>query len=295
MNDSLVELLKPSRLTEVLDVGANPIDGIPPYKSMLEAGLCRVTGCEPNLEAYTTLMGVKGPNETYLPYAIGDGAYHELKMCYAPGMTSLLEPDSRMLEVFQLYRELAEVVARNPLPTKRLDDMEEVDSIDFLKIDVQGSELSVFQNGVKKLSKTTVIQTEVSFTPFYENQPLFADVDHELRRQGFIFHTFITLKPAIIAPSIIAGDLRNTINQLVEADAVYVRDYTRMEHIPDEELKHLALVAHYCYGSMDIALRGITALRDRGSLPPDADTAYASLLNKNPPRSPRRWLLVPTE
>ena len=45
--DPLSELLAPARLTEVVDVGANPIDGDPPYLGMLRAGLCRVTGFEP--------------------------------------------------------------------------------------------------------------------------------------------------------------------------------------------------------------------------------------------------------
>lgn len=44
-------LLRPSRMTEVVDIGANPIDGDPPYKSMLKEGLCRVTGVSANIKA----------------------------------------------------------------------------------------------------------------------------------------------------------------------------------------------------------------------------------------------------
>ena len=42
--DKLVELLKPERITIVVDIGANAIDGEPPYKSLLQKGLCRVIG-----------------------------------------------------------------------------------------------------------------------------------------------------------------------------------------------------------------------------------------------------------
>ena len=38
MSRNLYELLNPLRLTEVVDIGANPIDGDPPYKPMLDAG-----------------------------------------------------------------------------------------------------------------------------------------------------------------------------------------------------------------------------------------------------------------
>jgi hypothetical protein len=84
------------RLTEVVDVGAYPIDGDPPYKSMLAAGLCRVTGFEPQEDALARLNAKKGPTDRYLPYAIGDGERHRLRICRAPGMTSLLEPDPTM-------------------------------------------------------------------------------------------------------------------------------------------------------------------------------------------------------
>ena len=50
--DALRELVSPSRLTHVVDVGANPNDGgKPPYLPMLNAGICRVTGFEPQQEA----------------------------------------------------------------------------------------------------------------------------------------------------------------------------------------------------------------------------------------------------
>jgi hypothetical protein len=52
---ALRELLSPSRLTHVVDVGANPIDGQPPYKPMLTQGLCRVTGFEPQRDALLEL------------------------------------------------------------------------------------------------------------------------------------------------------------------------------------------------------------------------------------------------
>ena len=46
-SDALFDLLPPDHLTAVVDIGANPIDGDPPYKGMLAAGLCTVIGFEP--------------------------------------------------------------------------------------------------------------------------------------------------------------------------------------------------------------------------------------------------------
>lgn len=104
MTTTLSELLETARLTEVVDIGANPIDGDPPYKPMLAAGLCKVTGFEPQEEALAKLMRTKGPNESYLPYAVGDGGIHTLNICKAEGMTSLLEPDPATLDLLTCLR-----------------------------------------------------------------------------------------------------------------------------------------------------------------------------------------------
>lgn len=63
MSSVLHDLLQPQRLTEVVDIGANPIDGDPPCKPMLDAGLCRVTGFEPQAEPLAELRRRQGPNE----------------------------------------------------------------------------------------------------------------------------------------------------------------------------------------------------------------------------------------
>ena len=52
----LAELLPTDRLTAVVDIGANPIDGEPPYREMLRKGLCNVTGFEPQPEALASLV-----------------------------------------------------------------------------------------------------------------------------------------------------------------------------------------------------------------------------------------------
>jgi hypothetical protein len=68
----------------VVDVGANPIDGEPPYAGMLRAGLCRVTGFEPQEEALRQLQQRNSALERYLPHALGDGGAHTLHVCAAP-------------------------------------------------------------------------------------------------------------------------------------------------------------------------------------------------------------------
>ena len=102
-------------------------------------------------------------NETYLPYAVGDGQEHTLNLCAYSGWTSTFVPSAAALEVFDFFKDNARVVGQMRVLTQRLDDIAEVNDIDFLKIDIQGGELAVFVHGKKKLKNAVVIQTELQF------------------------------------------------------------------------------------------------------------------------------------
>jgi FkbM family methyltransferase len=279
-NDRLIEMLQPEQLTHVVDIGANPIDGDPPYKEMLQRRICRLTGFDPHPVALKQLNAAKSDLETYLPYAVGDGGEHVLKVCRGIGFASLLQPDEKVLSHFPKFSELGRVISEIALTTRRLDDIVEVGDIDLLKIDIQGSELAVFQNGRARLAKAVAVQTEVSFIPLYQKQPVFGDIDLELRGLGFIPHMFAAINKKMIAP--MAGpDPAAALNQLVEADVVYVRDFTNAEAMDSEQLKHLAIIAHYCYGSFDLAVNCIHHLSRRGAVNPDAANRYLGLLQDN--------------
>lgn len=272
------DLLSPSRLTHVVDVGANPFDGgEPQYRPMLDAGLCHLTGFEPQHEPFLALQRTRGPNEQYLPYAVGDGRAHTLKVCRASGMTSVLEPDPTTLGVFPTLAPFAEVIERVPLETHRLDDIREIEHLDFLKIDIQGGELAVFQGGQKKLAEAVAIQTEVSFITWYENQPAFGKVDLELRGQGFMPHCFVQVRRRSIGNCAVDDGAGFRWNQLTEADIVYVRDFTHPDAMTDEQLKHLALITHHCYGSFDLAFRCVGLLEQRGVLGTGSSRRYLRL------------------
>jgi hypothetical protein len=214
-----------------------------------------------------------------LPYAVGDGGARTLNICSASGMTSLFEPDQAALGLFDVLRPLGEVIDRIPLQTRKLDDISEIQHLDFLKIDIQGGELAVFQGGKVKLSEAVAIQTEISFVPLYRNQPSLGDIDLEMRSQGFIPHCFAAVKLWPIAPCVVDNNPRQALNQLLEADIVYVRDFSRPEAMSDEQLKHLALIAHHCYKSFDLALRCVMLLEWRQGLKTGAQQQYLEIVS----------------
>src|SRR4051812_16084905 len=272
--DALNEILKPARRTAIVDVGANPIDGDPPYKAMLAAGLCEVTGFEPQGAALARLEQKKGSLERYLPYALADGRERTLHVCELEGMTSLLVPDPAHLALFNLFPTWGRVKEHIPVTTRRLDDIAEITALDFLKMDVQGAESEVLDHGRTKLAETVVIQTEVSFVPLYKDQPSLGEMDLALRELGFLPHCVTGTKIWPIAPMVVGDAPNRGIRQLLETDMVYVRDFTNVRNMSTEQWKHLALVAHHCYGSYDLALKAILSLMELGAVPADSNRHY---------------------
>lgn len=269
----------PLRLTAVVDIGANPIDGDPPYAELLGAGLCSVTGFEPQADALAALRARQGPHELYLPYIIGGGGPGLLHVARASGMTSLLEPDPAALKLFNGFPEWGAIDQRLPVETVRLDDVHEIEHLDLLKIDVQGGELEVFRGGQQRLASAVAVHSEVSFIPLYRSQPTIGDVDQELRRQGFVPHAMVALKRWPIAPVIYDGDFRKPMHQVLEADMVYVRSLAAPEQLSVEQLQHLAVIAHFVYGSSDLVHHCLAELVRRDAVRATGPAEYLASLS----------------
>lgn len=59
-------------------------------------------------------------------------------------------------------------------------------AIDYIKIDTQGSELEILKGGGSLIETTRCIDIEVEFNPIYEGQTLFGETDTYLRSKGFV-------------------------------------------------------------------------------------------------------------
>lgn len=275
---SIFEILSLDAPIEIVDVGANPIDGTPPYAPLLDAGVGRLTGFEPQPAALAALLEAKGPLETYLPYALGNGEPIDLNISMSSGMTSGLRPDQNTLRLFSMLERVSKIIHTETVDTKKIDNVNEIKRIDYFKIDVQGMELEIIKNGLSKLSDCAIIHIEVSFLPLYKNQPTFGEVDVFMRSQGFIPHCFAAVKNWIIAPCTINGNDRASLNQLLEADVVYAKDFTDAGNASNTILKNIAMIAHCCYNSFDLAMHCIQMLENRAAIEAGSLQAYVESL-----------------
>jgi FkbM family methyltransferase len=256
------------------DIGAADYGEINAFDDLARHGMARKYAFEPEDSFFQALRARDNDRHTTLPYALGDGREHTLHVCPA-GMTSLLEPDPAALAFFNGFEPWGEVQRKVPMPTRRLAEVEEVAPLHFVKIDVQGSELMILENGGAKLDALAMLQIEVSFVALYKNQPTFGEIDVFMRARGFIPHHMYASKRWIIAPTVMNNDVRRPLNQLLEADLVYIRDVVHPEGIDDMTLRRTAYLAETLYESLDLSIRCVLELVKRGLLPEGSHLTYA--------------------
>jgi len=276
---TLVEVLAPARRLRILDVGANAlIEGDVSYKQLVDLGYADVIGFEPMEDAFSELQKKQSDREKYFPYALGDGSDQTLHFTKSPGFSSIFSPNwesARLLGFSQGMSETSNI----PFRTKRLDDLQEVPPVDFLKIDVQGSENLIIANGEAKLAEAVALQTEVRFFRIYEGEPSFGELEAELSRQGFRFLRLATLKHIPLSRRRYRQRLkRSTFAQAVDGDAFFVRDLTKIGEWSDEKVKRLAVLADGVMDSPDLAVFALDALAARGCVGADVIDAYIDSL-----------------
>ncbi len=145
-----------------------------------------------------------------------------------PACTSLYPPNFDFCERLSIFDIVTEVQAEISVECTTLDHLFPDAPIDFLKLDIQAAELDVLRGAERYvLPHLLAIQLEVEFNPLYHDQPLFADIDHYLRSQGFsllLLEDLICVERAI-SPLQKQRPQGRRGGQLISADAIYYRDW----------------------------------------------------------------------
>ena len=140
---------------------------------------------EPDKQEFESLLKTKRKNDCIYSCALSKESGNALlNLTKSRGCSSIYKPNYKFLENFpESERYIIDDVV--DIKTDSLDELhsrQELADIDFIKIDVQGSELDILEGGQKILSEKIIgIEVEVEFQPLYEGQPLFSDIDSFIR------------------------------------------------------------------------------------------------------------------
>lgn len=275
--DLLVDITALDGKIEVLDIGANPIEGEVSYQALLDSGYANVTGFEPQEEALAALDARKSDAETYLPHALGDGKKKNLHIYQSSGFTSIFPADAASAAYLNFEKGMTEKQVI-PMPTRRLDSLKPVGKVDFLKIDVQGSETAIISNGIKKLAEAMAVQTEVRMFPLYEGEPRYGELEAALVDQGFEFLRFASLKHACLATGFKRRLKRSQFAQAVDGDAFFLRNMRAVNSYSDDQIRKLAVIADSIMGNFDLTLYALEQLQSRGLTTPTAIEQYFEMV-----------------
>jgi FkbM family methyltransferase len=240
---------------QILDIGAM-IEGRETYRGLVEAGMAKVVGIEPNADEFAKLQNRGGPY-SYRNVVLGAGGPTLFHLTAYAGNSSLLEPNPAIIDLFETLGTEGEIVnfkveARKRVTTTRLDDLGPEVAPDLIKIDVQGAELTILGHGETKLRSALVVESEVEFVPLYKDQPLLGDVHCFMRDRGFMFHKMFDVAGRSYRP-VRPSEPARPISQLLWADAIFVRDITRLDRYGDDDLLKAAAILHIGYRSYDLA------------------------------------------
>lgn len=182
-----VDRIEEKYIFTYIDIGA--MGGIPHKWNCMKDAM-RVIAFEPDPREFGSLENAD--RIKYLNYALySRSADLKYNITKGAGKSSLLKPNLDLLSQYE-DEDRFRVVQEYVIPAakvKNLDSLCEekcIEDADFIKLDTQGSELSILQGGRGILIPEIFgAQIEVEFIDIYEKQPLFRDVDQFMDDCGF--------------------------------------------------------------------------------------------------------------
>jgi len=234
----------------ICDIGASPIDPTIHIDNLINNTNCILYGFEPNKTEFEKLKETE--KKKYFNYALGNGKKKKLNICQGPGMTSFLKPNLNYLKLFDWFKWGSTILKTEELETKKLDDINFDHPINFFKIDVQGLESEIIENGLKKIKNSLVIEIETSPVPIYLDEKPFSYICDQLEKLDFSLHMFNKINTRCFKPFRFNNDIYSGLNHILQLDCVFIKNLQKLDSLEIEDLKKMALILFFSYGSYDL-------------------------------------------
>lgn len=219
---------------------------------------------------------------------LGDGSEKIQYMCLESDYSGTLEPLPEERLPAKL-RGPCQVLARLPIKSYALDQIEGIDGLDWLMLDERHDNLEILEHGANALLDTLLIQIRVAFQPTWKQQTSMDALCHWAANNGFRFFAMVGVATGQ------AMEKRDDLlqqprgSELQRAALVFVPDDSRMNAMTDTQRLKLAFILDTVYGIHDLSytlLRqvgeelGETYLKARGFFDRRRQGPSGSQLNK---------------
>jgi len=156
----------------------------------------------------------------------------------------------------------------------------QVSQIDFIKLNVQASELEILKGGVQTLQSVLGLQLEASFAETYRDQPLFSALSEFVQAHGFFFFDFLApnivgraMSPVRLNVPQSVGIFRWPSRQIFEGHFLWLRDpIATGESIDVSQVVKLACIAE-TYGQVEYAFELLVWLTQQLQASPELGLA----------------------
>lgn len=271
----------------VVDVGSR--GGYEPHWNLFGDQI-RILGFDPDEKDCRRLNRQnKNSNVYYYPYALWETiGIRNFYLMSNPPSSSFFKPKQNFWERFpdEVNLKVKKVIRVKTVTLDSFAEENNLSYIDFIKLDIEGAELSALKGAQRLLKKSILgVTCEIVFDELCKNQPTFCDIDVFLK--GFGFRLFDLGLFRKLRKTLSSTPELTPIGQVITGHALYFRDGTA-EIISKSsawrwgEIKVLKLASLMeLFGLADCAIELIQVAKKNGLLKRYSREPLENLLSKS--------------
>ena len=212
---------------KILDIGAR--GGLEEHWKVYQSDIVQI-GIEPDRVECDRLNKNSDEHHIFYPFALGRKTEKRpFYVCQGQGSSSFYPANREFIERFDAQSSqlmtIRQTIEQETISLDTFCEQENLTQLDFIKLDVEGSELDILQGGKECLKQVIGLSLEVLFHSFLRNQPTFSEIDLWLQEQGFYLYDLASYRHGRKDFDLPSDSYGNTQDgQVLWAQALYLRD-----------------------------------------------------------------------
>lgn len=182
---------------------------------------------------------------------LGDGSNMELRLAVEAELSSSLPILSGQSDVTPSMTP-PKLISITSVTSNRIDDINGIDSIDWLTLDAQHHNLSILQHGQQKLANALLIDVGVCFLSGHDEQVDFGAINQQLASMGFRLLKLENIQHRNLLPD---PEQHQDQSETAYGQAIFIPNNNTLSRFDNNQLSKLAFLLDTIYGLKGAAYR----------------------------------------